>query len=125
MEKINNNYYVYVYMNPFVPYDKSVLGYYFTHTPYYIGKGKYDRWKHHINESIKYYNINIYKERKVRKILNELNNNITELYKTVLIIEYFDNLNTNLSYPKILGFFSPFKSTLISPHTLLNDCVAP
>lgn len=39
--------------------------------PFYVGKGKNDRWKYHIQEAKNYPNLNNQKLSKIRKILNE------------------------------------------------------
>jgi hypothetical protein len=60
-----NDYYVYVYLDPRKPGNYNYSGLTFNHEPFYVGKGKGDRFKAHHYECHSY---NQYKWNKIQKI---------------------------------------------------------
>ena len=68
---MNNSFYTYIYLDPrqsgrFV-YNK----YQFDHEPFYIGKGKGDRWKSHLNTTTTRKDSNRHKINVIKQILSE------------------------------------------------------
>jgi hypothetical protein len=68
---VDNNYYVYVFLDPRKPGKYKYAECEFTHEPFYIGKGKDYRDKKHLYHYIKNENDQTLKYRKMRKILKE------------------------------------------------------
>lgn len=72
---MENNYYVYAYLDPRKP-GKYIYGEYtFDYEPFYIGKGHGKRFKSHLFESKQKYDTNKIKINKIKKIIRETGNN--------------------------------------------------
>jgi hypothetical protein len=68
---VNNDYYVYVYLDPRKFGEYKYGEYTFSNEPIYVGKGKNGRYKDHLQENQLNNNDNIIKQRKLKKILKE------------------------------------------------------
>jgi len=68
----NKIFYVYIYLDPRKPGNYEYNNYRFNYEPFYVGKGKNNRYWSHISEAIKnrkYYNMYLFN--KIRKIILE------------------------------------------------------
>ena len=85
-------FYTYIYLDPRKPGLYSCGDYVFEYEPFYVGKGKDDRWICHLNEAIGnrliHWVDNKHRYYKIRKILNEG----FEIIKSVHIIKAEENL---------------------------------
>lgn len=95
--KINNKYYIYVYLDPRKP-GKYVYGEYkFDYEPFYVGFGYGNRYKQHLYPS--YYNrdTNKLKVNKILKIIKKTNQNPTIIkYQEKLLEQEALNLETKM-----------------------------
>lgn len=68
-----NNYYVYIFLDPRKPGDYNYGDFHFDYEPFYVGKGKGNRYNDHIKQAmkIKTRDNNYFKIAKIRNILNE------------------------------------------------------
>jgi hypothetical protein len=89
--KLNNNFYVYIYLDPRKS-GKYVYGQYqFDNEPFYVGKGNDGRYKIHLTEAYNYKDKNTDRRKNnqksniIRKIKHELNQN-------PIIVKYKENL---------------------------------
>lgn len=79
-----NKYYVYVYMDSSIIYNKKHLNYYFKYEPFYIGKGCDLRYNIHLYEAKRSKNTNNHKINKIKKLLSENHDIIIEFIQTNL-----------------------------------------
>lgn len=53
----DNVFYVYIYLDPRKPGKYQFNKYCFLNQPFYVGKGKKDRYKHHLSAKAEYYKV--------------------------------------------------------------------
>jgi len=83
---MNDNFYIYVYLDPRKPGKYVYENYVFDYEPFYVGMGKNNRLRQHLYEAYNHRDKNIYKCNIIRKIKEELN-------IEPIIIKIKENLN--------------------------------
>jgi len=83
---MNDNFYIYVYLDPRKPGKYVYENYVFDYEPFYIGMGKNNRWRQHLSEARYHRDSNKHKCRIIRKIETILN---TE----PIIVKLKENIN--------------------------------
>lgn len=83
---MENNYYVYVYLDTRKPGEYIYENLCFDYEPFYVGKGKGNRLRHHLHNSNK--NTNTEKRKIIKDIINETSNH-------PFIVKIFDNINND------------------------------
>lgn len=85
-----NDYYVYVYLDPTKPGDYLYGDFYFTHEPFYVGKGRKNRHRIHLLKVKRGNYKNLPKYHTIKRII--------DLGIEPIIIKYSENMNENDSF---------------------------
>jgi len=109
---MDKKYYVYVYLDPRKKGLFTYREYIFEYEPFYVGKGCYNRYRDHINES-KNLNYDDYKHRKIRKIYKQ-----TGIYP--IIIKFKNNLSEKEAYSLERDLISTIKRWNVEGGPLVN-----
>ncbi len=81
-DQTNPEVYVYFYLDPRKPGNFVYDNYTFAYEPFYVGKGSLKRSRSHLYQARGYYGINLYKERKIRKIWESNMDPVILLFKS-------------------------------------------
>lgn len=89
---MNDLYYLYVYLDPRKPGLYQYNNIEFDHEPIYVGKGKNNRYKHHIKDAFNPNSKNSLKSNKLKKIIKEVSLTKKE-YTNKYIIKIYESTN--------------------------------
>jgi len=105
-------FYVYVYMDPTIEYNKMHYGVLFKYEPFYIGKGKGDRCNHHLKKVLRGNFKKTEKNKRIKEILDSGESPIIE--KILISNSESESLNREVDFIIDIGRVDRNKGTLLN-----------